>query len=623
MMRTDDYCSSAIEPESPIDLRVSKAHASHGYDTVRISIVSYTVTAPMLTRLKDPEEELIWDHSAPFQYRWTSQFDTGVKNARCVGSSEEGGESLKSYSYTWGGYSESPAPDSKCLFDCQGLDECNFFSFYHNHTTKESSCELFKSCTECESTESVGQLQSPSNLFQDKDNNTLVFNNSSFYDGWTTTKKYGKSFIHTALVKIEPGRDNPFQVDGTQFNVKIPIDGSTAKFVAWGDPCISSKFIGCSFGKYFDSYEKSVNMINALAEVDGDSGFDGFIMLGDNFYDSDGTITTSFWKRLTLKAMSKPLIYVLGNHDIWTGGAPASGEVYDPLQYSLQYFGIDTVVSKENGNYFDYTINPDSPPPGSGTKYQSIEATSSIKNSIGWYKFGGFGILFFNGAYSAEQMLPYFQEACDFFGESVNEEETLLLIGHWNGNETIQSWISPYGGQVVTPRARELLLDLPGCSHIGKRIIYFDGHGHTNVMVPGDNGYLAGGHGIMGMSPLNFSVPVAADYGFIFTKSSPTHVFYCQEVFSPTTSLPSDVNEFDPETINDENYNAILDCVSNSGIGKCVFDLCEQWTYFGDEEEERSVPENPGDVSDNNQATLCIDNRAIVMFACVLGLLLS
>ena len=285
MTRADDYCSSAqIEPESPIDLRVSKAHASHGYDTVRISIVSYTATAPTLTRLKDPEEELSWDHSAPFQYRWTSQFDTGVKNARCVGSSGEEAGSLKSYSYTWAGYSESPAPDSKCLFDCQGLDECNFYSFYYNDTTKESSCELFNSCTECESAESaesVEQLQPSNNLIQDKDNNTLVFNHPSFYNGWTTTKNYGKSFIHTALVKIEPGRDNAFSVDGTEFNVKMPLDGSTAKFIVWGDPCISSKFVGCSFGKYFDSYEKSVNMINALAEVDGYSGFDGFIMLGD------------------------------------------------------------------------------------------------------------------------------------------------------------------------------------------------------------------------------------------------------------------------------------------------------------------------------------------------------
>ena len=101
---------------------------------------------------------------------------------------------------------------------------------------------------------------------------------------------------------------------------------------------------------------------------------------GYSFYDSDGTITTSFWKRLTLKAMSKPLIYVLGNHDIWTGGAPAAGVVYDPLQYSLQYFGIDTVVSKDNGNYFDYTINPDSPPAGSGTKYQSIGNLTLVRS---------------------------------------------------------------------------------------------------------------------------------------------------------------------------------------------------------------------------------------------------
>ena len=271
--------SEPIQPESPVDLRVSKAHASHGYDTVRISIVSYNATAPMLTRVSDSEDTAVaWDHSAPFQYRWTSQFDTGVKNARCVGSSGEEGGLLKAYNHTWGGYSESPAPDSKCLFDCQDDPQCIFFSFYHNHTTEESICELFKSCTEC-SIENVAVLQPSNNLIRDKDNNTLVFNHPSFYDGWTTTKKYGKSFIHTALVKIDPGRNNPFQVDGTEFNVKIPLDGSTAKFVIWGDPCISSKFVGCSFGKYFDSYEKSVKMINALAEED--SGFDGFIMLGD------------------------------------------------------------------------------------------------------------------------------------------------------------------------------------------------------------------------------------------------------------------------------------------------------------------------------------------------------
>ena len=64
---------------------------------------------------------------------------------------------------------------------------------------------------------------------------------------------------------------------------------------------------------------------------------------------------------------------------------------------------------------------------------------------------------------------------------------------------------------------------------------------------------------------------------------------------------------------------------NNSSIGKCVSELCEQWTYYGDEEEEESVSANPGDASgdDNNQATQYVGNRVIVMFASLLGLLSS
>jgi len=438
--------------------------------------------------------------------------------------------------------------------------------------------------------------------------------------GWTTTKKYGKSYIHTVIVNVTPGISNPFIVAGTPFDIKIPQDGHPAKCIVWGDPCISSKFVGCSFGKYFDSYEKSVTMINALAEADpDDGGFDCFIMLGDNFYDSDGTITTSFWKRLSTKAMSKPLVYILGNHDIWTGGAPDDGVIYDPLQYSMQYFGIDTVLSKSNASqYFNYSINPDNPPAGSGTKYQSITATSSIDNSIGWYKFGGFGVLFFNGAYTSNDILPYFQEACEFFENNVSEDETILLLGHWNGNETIQSWILPYGGQLVTPRARELLLDLPGCSHRGSKIIYFDGHGHTNQMVPGDNGYLAGGHGIMGLNPSNFSVPVAADYGFMFTKSTPTKVYYCQEIYAPTSSLPPTTTDFDPSTIDYEKYNAILECVTAAGIDKCAH-LCDSWLYFG----ESSVNSTgPFDGEGNPSITSGFVTRPCSSFGNILALMI-
>lgn len=136
-----------------------------------------------------------------------------------------------------------------------------------------------------------------------------------------------------------------------------------------------------------------------------------------------------------------------------TGGAPANGVYYDPLQYSLQYLGLDTVASLDStnatGSWFNYQVNPDDPPAALGTKYQSIQATSSITNSISWYKFGGFGMLFFNGAYDANELAPYFQDACSFFGENIDQDGTIILIGHWNGNATMQSWITPYGGQLV------------------------------------------------------------------------------------------------------------------------------------------------------------------------------
>ena len=108
-------------------------------------------------------------------------------------------------------------------------------------------------------------------------------------------------------------------------------------------------------------------------------------------------------------------------------------------------------------------------------------------------KQGKFGMIFFNGAYGTNELSPYFQDACTFFGENIEEDGTVIIIGHWNGNATMQSWISPYGGQVVTPDARSLMLDMPGCSGLGKRLIYFDGHGHANQIVEVDNGYLMGG----------------------------------------------------------------------------------------------------------------------------------
>lgn len=105
----------------------------------------------------------------------------------------------------------------------------------------------------------------------------------------------------------------------------------------------------------------------------------------------------SWWRLYTcirLLIFTQPLSNTAG-----TGGSPSAGVESDPLQYSLQYLALDTVASLEDnatGGWFNYNINPDDPPPDSGTIYQSITATSSMTNSISWFQFGGMGILYFN-----------------------------------------------------------------------------------------------------------------------------------------------------------------------------------------------------------------------------------
>jgi hypothetical protein len=75
-----DLCSSAIEPPvSPLDLRITKANAKHGYNVMRVSVITYSMEPPAFVsgslggNATDEDESLSWDYSGAFKYRWTSQ----------------------------------------------------------------------------------------------------------------------------------------------------------------------------------------------------------------------------------------------------------------------------------------------------------------------------------------------------------------------------------------------------------------------------------------------------------------------------------------------------------------------------------------------------------------------
>ena len=64
----DDICTAEIPAESPLDLRITKAHAARGYDVVRISVITYSEDPPIF--VNDNNTSLEWDYSGAFRYRW-------------------------------------------------------------------------------------------------------------------------------------------------------------------------------------------------------------------------------------------------------------------------------------------------------------------------------------------------------------------------------------------------------------------------------------------------------------------------------------------------------------------------------------------------------------------------
>ena len=154
---------------------------------------------------------------------------------------------------------------------------------------------------------------------------------------------------------------------------------------------------------------------------------------------------------------------------------------------------------------------------------------------------------------------------------------------------------------------------MPGCSDVGKRLIYFDGHGHMNQLVEVDNGYLMGAHGVMAMDPQNLSTPIGAEYGHFYfdtyspfqpNKNSATKLYYCQEIYSDT--IPVSVAEFNTSTINMERYRKLLTCLEEeNSVTGCINSICEEWPYFGgtvEIESEKVVPsEEPTQTSDGSR----------------------
>ena len=184
--------------------------------------------------------------------------------------------------------------------------------------------------------------------------------------------------------------------------------------VFWADPCFSSRYVVCSYGRAFQTLERSTTMLNSAFE---DKSMDLFGLLGvprlkqwgvspkavfdvgnmrifplvlghygysslkpkkywylwmeqgavhvavslskDNLYDQGGDLTRDFFSRVSLNVKRRFWLMVNGNHDNWVCGFPMCGSPADDFGIGqMQYYPMDSIASQDN-QVFSFDIDPD------------------------------------------------------------------------------------------------------------------------------------------------------------------------------------------------------------------------------------------------------------------------
>jgi len=471
-----------------LDLRVAKALGSRGYDQVRITVIS---EGPANLELKRVGSDEISNFSIiePFRYRWTHAYDLGSRNRKCSDSSIIEDKIV--------------AFDANCLAACNAEEKCKYYTWY----ASERRCQLADASCELE---------------------WSLFTTATY-------ENFGLRFMHSEIVQVEPGTENKFEVAGQEFSVIIPRHDGLVSGVVWADPCFSERWIPCLYSWLWNAFERSYTMLNALAE---DPNMHFFEILGDNFYDQDGRLTKALFDRFSLKAKSKVLHAVAGNHDFWITGGPPGDRYFDQYGHGhMQFYAQDTLSAFESKTLFDYSIDPD--------KASFDVFRNKHRNFLWWHNLGPLGFIGYTGAGPKNETLQDMKKACSFFKKTA--PKAILVLGHWN---------EPGDGASVgmdAPAIRDSLNQIDGCN-IDDRIIFIDGHEHCNRQ-QNSHGFTIGAHGMI-------DTKCDSESGFGYVEASPSRLRMWY---------------FEESTILSSNYHAIIDCLRKTKSIQSCTHLAKLW----------------------------------------------
>lgn len=277
------------------------------------------------------------------------------------------------------------------------------------------------------------------------------------------------------------------QVGDDTLQLRLPAQGAGVRGIIFADPCISSDFLYCLYEVDFDIHRKLSTFLNvAFAHPKRDVDF--WQILGDNFYDMDGSVSPRWFRSLNAEVKAAFFTTVPGNHDIWIDADPRYFRKDDQLGHGfMQYYGQDTIAathhnaSQDADVPFDFSVAPDG---------VDAHALPPAANFFTYHQLGNLAFFGYSGAHSFEDNAESFSEACLWALEHEDSIDAILLLGHWHAGGNGASFAA------ATPHTYNAMMTLPHCQPLMHKVRYFMGHRHCNMMTQRHVGFMVGAQGM-------------------------------------------------------------------------------------------------------------------------------
>ena len=148
----------------------------------------------------------------------------------------------------------------------------------------------------------------------------------------------------------------------------------------------------------------------------------------------------------------------------------------------MQFYGQDVAASLNCNTPYDFVNDPDS-------EDTSAENLPPASNFFYYNQVGNIGFIGYSGAHSYDDMVPYFEEACEW-AAGVDTLQVLLLEGHWNSEG------AGCDADMTVPEVYSSIAALPSCRPVAAKMRYMLGHTHCNEVIDKDTGFMVGGWGM-------------------------------------------------------------------------------------------------------------------------------